>query len=116
LTEDATIGKYADGETVSNLATSGVFNLFAVWGAKMYSITFDSNGGEGSIPAMMNIPFESDVTLTLNNDSMTKTGYTFLGWSEDATATTPTYLEQLSNIQKLVQWHCMLFGRLIHIR
>ena len=62
--------------------------LAPVWNAAKYTITYNSNGG-------LNAPAKQTKTygqaLTLSTAAPTRTGYTFLGWSENAKATSPQY-------------------------
>ena len=56
------------------------------------TIAFDANGGTGEMnPQKL---YENDVTLKSN--TFARDGYTFLGWSEDANATTATYADGAS--------------------
>ena len=90
LAPEDTTADYTDGESVSRLATTGIFNLYAIWGADKYDITFNGNGAtSGDMEAMEDVSFASEVTLTTN--TFTRTGYTFIGWSEDKSATAATY-------------------------
>lgn len=62
--------------------------LYAVWAETSYKITYDANGG-------LNAPTtgikQKDVNFTISQIQPTKSGYKFLGWSEDKDATTATY-------------------------
>ncbi len=72
---------YANGEEVSNLATEGNITLYAVWEANTYTVTFDANGGTGTMnPQKMTY----DQLATLAANQYTKSGYTFKGWSTQA--------------------------------
>jgi uncharacterized repeat protein (TIGR02543 family) len=53
-----------------------------------YTISYDLNGAEGSIPSTTKY---KGVDCTLSSKAPTRTGYTFLGWSTSSTATTATY-------------------------
>ena len=82
---------YANKQTVSNLtaAANGTVNLYAVWTANPYTVTFDANGGTGA--AMASQGFTYGTAQNLSNGSYTRTGYTFLGWSTNPQATSATY-------------------------
>ncbi len=54
--------------------------LYAVWSANTYTISFDSNGGSGTMRDI-SVSYDEEVPLTAN--AFTKTGYTFLGWGTD---------------------------------
>jgi len=58
--------------------------LYAVWGAPT-TITFNANGGTGSVPADIKV-FDGD-NFTIPSASLTREGYKFLGWSWSSTAT-----------------------------
>lgn len=56
--------------------------------AKTYIISFDANGGNGAPSSQTKT---HGTVLTLPTEKPTRTGYTFLGWSVNRTATTATY-------------------------
>ncbi|MBR6733506.1 MAG: InlB B-repeat-containing protein [Kiritimatiellae bacterium] len=87
---------YSDGETVSNLtaAANGTVNLYAVWTANPYTVTFNANGGTGD--AMASQGFTYGTEQNLPNGSYTRTGYTFLGWSTNPQATSAIYADGAS--------------------
>ncbi|MBO5910372.1 MAG: InlB B-repeat-containing protein, partial [Clostridia bacterium] len=72
---------YNDKEVVKNLATGGVFELFAVWTANTYQVEFNSNGGIGE---MANQTFTYDVEQALSKNAYTRSGYEFSGWATTA--------------------------------
>ena len=82
---------YSNGQTVSNLTATanGTVNLYAVWTANPFTVTFNANGGTGA--AMPSQGFTYGTAQNLSNGSYTRTGYTFLGWSADSNATSATY-------------------------
>lgn len=53
-----------------------------------YTVSYNANGGSGA-PASQTKTYGT--TLTLSNNKPTRTGYTFLGWSTNSSATTATY-------------------------
>ena len=71
--------------------------LYAVWEeipvVSMYTVTYNANGGEfNSGNTTMQEIIESGGNIT--SEIPRKTGYRFLGWSEDSSATTATYLTE----------------------
>ena len=75
------------------LAVLMTFSMFSIVGAAAgdtYTVAYKSNGGSGT---MSNTTFTVDEAKALRTNSFTKRGYTFLGWSEDKTATAPTYTD-----------------------
>ncbi len=62
--------------------------LYAVWSsAGFFSITYDANGGIGEPDIQQEIPIGTNATISTKRP--TRSGYTFLGWSKNRTATTP---------------------------
>jgi len=86
---------YVDGQEVSNLTSvhNGIYNLYAVWTANTYTVSFDANGGTGE---MLPQSFTYDVTQALTLNSFTKEGYLFANWKLNTT----TYIdgEEVSNL------------------
>lgn len=79
--------KYVPGGTyVANAPVT----LYAVWRPNVdyYVIGYDANGGTGE-PSIQTKTSGEDLILT--SERPTRSGYTFLGWSRSADATTPTY-------------------------
>ena len=72
----------ADGTQVQDDATlTADLTLYAQWTANSYTVTFDANGGEGS---MNQQTFTYDVAQALNQNTFTRTGYSFTGWNTQA--------------------------------
>ena len=67
----------------ANYNTAGNVTLFAVWTPIDYTITFNANGGTGT---MANQVF-TVVGEPVNANAFTRVGYTFAGWSKTATGT-----------------------------
>lgn len=63
-------------------------NLYMIWKADTYTISYNANGGSGAPSAQTKT---YGVNLTLSSTVPTRTGYTFLGWSTSSTATSATY-------------------------
>lgn len=88
-TATATEVKYADQEKVQNLVVTQdeVLNLYAVWTAQSYTVSFDANGGN-----MMTDSTSKKVTYGSTYGTLlaaTRIGYDFAGWyteKEDGTA------------------------------
>lgn len=79
------------GGSFSNTTyTYGASNgtLTARWQINTYTVSFNANGGEGAPDAVTKT---YGVTLALPTTVPTRTGYSFLGWSADSSATTATY-------------------------
>ncbi len=86
----ATSATYTDKQSVKNLTSTdgGTVTLYAVWKANTYTVKYNANGGTGS---MSNSSHTYDVSKSLTSNAFTRSGYTFLGWSTSASATSATY-------------------------
>ena len=80
---DAETKDYAD--SYSYFRTSSDVTLYAVWKDELhYVITFDANGGEGTMAKQSVAKDSVDSTIataTLNANTFTKSGYVFYGWN-----------------------------------
>lgn len=63
-------------------------NLYAVWKANTYSVSYNANGGSGA-PSVQTKTH--DVALTLSSTIPTRTNYNFLGWATSSSSTTISY-------------------------
>ncbi len=94
-------GWYSDAEykTTFNFNTAITKNitLYAKWEANKYTVKFDANGGQGK---MEDQQFAYDQEGNLNNNTFTRTGYTFAGWGETKEAQTAKYAngEKVKNL------------------
>lgn len=83
--ETATYALYSPGEEFfANEDTK----LYAVWDIKKFTITYYDNGGTGAPSTQTK---EYGKSIFLSKTVPMRTGYTFLGWSTDPSATTATY-------------------------
>lgn len=63
-------------------------DLYGVWEANVYIISFDANGGAGA-PSAQEKQYNADVILS--DVTPTREGYIFLGWAISKNATSPDY-------------------------
>ena len=70
---------YSDGVVVSNLTdeADGEYDLYAVWAANEYTVTFDANGGSGTMEDQI---FLYDEQQPLVSNAFVKANYVFAGW------------------------------------
>ena len=96
---DCTFGSWNTSEdgTGTNYSASDSFTitgdvtLYARWvndTVPQYTITFDANGGSGTVPSPQTVNTGTSITLS-NGSGLSKSGYTLNGWntSEDGTGT-----------------------------
>lgn len=75
--------EYTDGQSVINLKTDGsTLNLYAIWTPTTYKVSFNANGGSGTMNAQT---FTYGTAQALTANKFTRTGFTFAGWSTSAT-------------------------------
>ena len=83
--------EYTDGAAFTDTSdTPKIVTLKAIWKkADSYTLNYDANNGQGTIPSTN---YEINTSVTLNDGtSLSRTGYTLLGWDTNAQATQPTY-------------------------
>lgn len=73
---------YTDKASIENVLESGVYNLYAIWKSNTYSVKYNANGGDGTMPDQR---FTYNVAQNLMANTFTRTGYEFKGWSRTAT-------------------------------
>jgi uncharacterized repeat protein (TIGR02543 family) len=83
---------YADGASYTMNDAADV-TLFAAWTVNNYTVTFDSNGGSGTM-TNQSIAFNAAANLTVN--SFTRTGYSFTGWNTAADGSGISYADGAS--------------------
>ena len=93
---------YELNQSVSKLTSKNEDNvvLYAVWTPVTYKISFNANGGQGSMDSR-NATYDKDFVLPAC--SFTKAGYNFVGWSTSYDGTNPyaagTAVKNLAAIQ-----------------
>lgn len=94
LKEDAQKADYQPGDKLpieAGKAVDGVITLYAVWGDKPVQTKLTYNANFGETPAEKVCELENNATETIKSYGDTglspRSGYEFLGWSEDPNAT-----------------------------
>ena len=82
---DGTGTAYSDGADATFYSNT---TLYAQWQPNTYSLSFDSNGGSGSMASQT--VTEGQAT-TLKSNTFTKTGHTFTAWNTKADGTGTAY-------------------------
>ena len=89
ITGSSTV-QYGDGVSFTMPSSDVIF--YAVWKANttvVYrTISYDSNGGTGT---MASKSLAEGTSVTLDANTFTRTGYTFLGWATSASSTVAQY-------------------------
>ena len=70
--------------------TIGDKTLYALWTPNTYTITYNANGGSGA-PSSQSYTYDPNGNIYLSSDKPSKTGYTFMGWSENSSATSASF-------------------------
>ena len=94
---------YDDKQYVESLSSTNgaTVNLYAVWSINSYNVTYDysTNGGTSASKTTANVNYGDAIDLSV---TASKSGYTFVGWNTDPTATTGlTSLTMSTNNVKL---------------
>ena len=75
---DGTGATYKAGSVYSAVKDGGTVTLYAIWNVDNFTISFNANGGIGSISSITHKGFDS---FTLPRNTFTRKGYVFRGWS-----------------------------------
>jgi len=86
---------YTNKQSVKNLTTTNnaTVTLYVQWEPIQYSVSYQSNGGSGS---MSNTSASYGSSVTLRSNTFTRTGYTFNGWNTKADGTGTSYSNRAS--------------------
>ncbi len=85
--ESGAVGN-ASSATLGATAFTADITLYAKWVANTHTVTYASNGADGgSVPVDANSPYNhgANVTVLGNTGELTKTHYSFGGWSDGVT-------------------------------
>lgn len=84
-------GKSYSNNSSENITSEAdvTVTLYAQWEANVINITYKANGGQGSDVAQNGAIFDSS---TLLNNSFTRVGYEFVGWTTDDAGNGTVYL------------------------
>ena len=82
---NATTAEYQPGSSFSKNENT---TLYAVWKATSYTVSYNMNGGNGSISSQTKM-YGQD--LILSSTKPTRTGYEFIGWNINSSATSAQY-------------------------
>lgn len=85
------VGYYFDGWEGSYENVLSDVTVRAVYQANGYSVTFDPNGGQGTMSAQS---FTYGVGKNLSANAFTKFGHTFVGWALSPDASTAVYADK----------------------
>jgi uncharacterized repeat protein (TIGR02543 family) len=79
----------------ATITPQGPLTYYAIWVADTFTVTFDANGGNGSMTAQR---FTAGVgqALTSNANLITRAGFTFAGWTTNANGTGTSYTNNQS--------------------
>ena len=97
-----------NGQTITPTAN---LTLYAQW-EKIYTITFNANGGSGTMSALT---LKEGASQKLTSNSFTRTGYTFTGWNTKADGSGTSYtngqtITPTANLTLYAQWKKVISG------
>ena len=92
LEEGRTATTYQKGTISSStkVTANSDHTVYALWTPNTYTITYKANGGSGG-PSSQSYKYAPNGNIYLSSDRPSKTGYTFMGWSESPSATSASY-------------------------
>ena len=92
LEEGRTTTTYQEGTISSStkVTANSDHTVYALWTPNTYTITYKANGGSGG-PSSQSYKYAPNGNIYLSSDRPSKTGYTFMGWSESSSATSASY-------------------------
>ena len=90
LDPNATIPEYEEGDEFYVPNNAETTTLYAIW-AKQHQISFNANGGEGTMVDQFGI---ANSSVRLNSNTFTREHYKFIGWSENQNATSAAYTDR----------------------
>ena len=73
---DGTSGIYAAG---TSLTFSANTTMYAIWTPSQVTVSYDANGGTGTVPASQSFTGPKSVVIS-GQGNLSKPGYTFVGW------------------------------------
>ena len=74
--------------TSKSISSSATY--YPILKVNIYTITYNANGGSGG-PSSQSYKYAPNGNIYLSSDRPSKTGYTFMGWSESSSATSASY-------------------------
>ncbi len=84
----------SDGQHVEDLATDGsVLEFTAIWNPITYTVTFELEGGSGSVD---DVVAKYDESFILPGSNVTRSGYTMAGWTAEEGSSVPEYAPSAS--------------------
>ena len=98
--------------TAGTYLATGNTTLYAQWTANNFGVTFDANGGSGT---MSNLPMVAGTAKALTANAFTRTGYTFAGWTTASNGTGTSYTNSqsvtlLSDLTLYAKWTAGTFA------
>ena len=78
---------YSDGQSYS---FSADLTLYAQWNINQYTVSYDLNGGTGTVPTAQTANYNSNITLS-SGTGFTRAGFTFNGWNTAANGSGTAY-------------------------
>lgn len=89
----------------SSFVLNGNRTLYALWNPILYHVTYNLNGGTGTLPTQGDVATGAEFTVA-SGDGITKTGYTFTGWNDGTAnvAAGDTYRMGSADVTLTAQW------------
>ena len=87
-------GVYSNLDDMNKYTGSYNFNTesnieYTIYLNEVHTVTFDANGGTGTVPSDIYVLHETELDLTIYSATLERTGYTLKGWTTTQTNETP---------------------------
>lgn len=105
----STAVRLIDDISVKAILSTITYSSTPICGIQKTTVSFDSNGGAGTVPAQIKEEVGKTVTLP-NGDGLSKEGFTFSGWNTKADGTGTAYVAEATyamtaeNVALHAQW------------
>lgn len=105
----STAVRLIDDISVKAILSTITYSSTPICGIQKTTVSFDSNGGAGTVPAQIKEEVGKTVTLP-NGDGLSKEGFTFSGWNTKADGTGTAYVAEATyamtaeNVTLHAQW------------
>jgi len=90
---------------------TGHITLYANW-ERLFTVTFDANGGTGQVPSPQTVREGSSITLPRGN-TLSRNGFDFVGWNTNASGSGTNYkpgssFTPIDNVTLYAEWERLI--------
>ena len=97
----------SSGTPINSITLNNDTTIYAIWNP-LYEISFDINGGEGTIPNSIMVEWGDKFTDFPNSDYFSRENYTFEGWSKEINGEVLKEVSPSSDMKLYAVWNSSL--------